>query len=69
MTHRIFSSKSENKKLHDWWTKLLWSTSQKWYESDDNIKKTATGQRDDYITRILLDYLYFNEHCKLIGIE
>ena len=55
--------------MHDWWTKLLWSTSQKWYESDDNIKKTATGQGDDYITRILLDYFYFNEHCKLIGIE
>ena len=33
------------------------------------LKKTATGQGDDYITRILLDYLYFNEHCKLIGIE
>ena len=23
----------------------------------------------EMITRILLDYLYFNEHCKLIGIE
>ena len=35
----------------------------------DNIRKIATGQRDDDITGCLLDYLYFKEHYKLIAID
>ena len=35
----------------------------------DNIRKTATGQGDDYTTGCLLDYPYFIEHYKLIAIE
>ena len=35
----------------------------------DNIKKTATGQGDNYPTRCLLDYLYFKEYHKLISID
>ena len=29
---------------------------------NDNIRKTATGQGDDYPTICLLDYDYFNKH-------
>ena len=35
----------------------------------DNIRKTATGQGDDYPTRCFLDYLYFKEYYKLISID
>ena len=28
----------------------------------DNIQKIATGHGDDYTTRCLLDYHYFNNH-------
>ena len=34
----------------------------------DNIRKIATGQRDDYTTGCLLDYNYFNNHYKMIAI-
>ena len=34
-----------------------------------NIRKTATGQRDDYTTSCLLDYSYFKENYKLIPID
>ena len=35
----------------------------------DNIRKIATGQRDDQATRCLLNYPYFKEHYKLITID
>ena len=35
----------------------------------DNIWKIATDQGDDYITGCLLDYNYFNKHCKMIAID
>ena len=28
----------------------------------ENIRKTATGQRDDYTTGCLLDYSYFKDY-------
>ena len=34
----------------------------------ENVRKIATGQGDDYATRCLLDYIYFNKHCKMIEI-
>ena len=34
----------------------------------ENIKRTATGQGDDYTTGSLLDYSYFKENYKLIAI-
>ena len=34
-----------------------------------NIRKIETGQRDDYITGCLIDYLDFKEHYKLIAID
>ena len=29
--------------------------------TDENIRKTATGQRDDYTTGCLLNYAYFKD--------
>ena len=33
-----------------------------------NIRKTVTGQGDDYITGCIPDYRYFKEHFKLIAV-
>ena len=35
----------------------------------ENIRKTATGQGDDYTTGCLLDYPYFKETYKMIAID
>ena len=35
----------------------------------DEIRKTATGQGDDYTTECLLDYQYFKDHYNLIAID
>ena len=35
----------------------------------DNIRKTTTGQWDDYRTGSLLDYNYFKKHHKIIAID
>ena len=35
----------------------------------ENIRKVATGQRDDCTTGCLLDYPYFKENCKMIAID
>ena len=35
----------------------------------DNIRKIATGQRDDYTTRCLPDYPYFQNYYKVIAID
>ena len=35
----------------------------------ENIRKTATGQGDDYTTGCLLDYSYFKNHYKMIAID
>ena len=34
-----------------------------------NIRKTATGQGDDYTTGCLLDYNYFKNHYKIIAVD
>ena len=34
-----------------------------------NIKKTATGQRDDYKIGCLLDYPYFKDSYKMIAVD
>ena len=33
------------------------------------VRKTATGQGDDYTTEYLLDYQYFKDHYNLIAID
>ena len=35
----------------------------------ENIRKIATGQEDDYTTGCLLDYSYFKDYFKMIGID
>ena len=35
----------------------------------DNIRRTSTGQGDDYTTDCLLCYIYFKEHYKMITID
>ena len=35
----------------------------------DNIWKIAAGQRDDYTTDCLLDYVYFKNYDKMIAID
>ena len=35
----------------------------------ENIRKTATGQGDDYTTGCLLDYSYFKDHYKMIVLD
>ena len=35
----------------------------------ENIRKSATGQEDDYITGCLLDYTYFRDIYKRIAID
>ena len=38
-------------------------------KTNDNIRKIATGQGDDYTTGLLLDYPYFKKHYKLIAMD
>ena len=35
----------------------------------ENIRKIAIGQRDDYTTGCLLDYIYFKKYYEMIAIE
>ena len=35
----------------------------------ENVRKIATGKRDDYTTGSLFDYFYFNENYKMIAID
>ena len=35
----------------------------------ENIRKIATGQRDDYKTGCLLDYIYFKNYYKMITVD
>ena len=34
-----------------------------------NVRKIATCEAEDYATSCLLDYNYFNKHCKMIAID
>ena len=35
----------------------------------ENIRKIATGQRDDYATGCLLDYPYFKDSYKMVAVD
>ena len=35
----------------------------------DNIRKIATGQKDDYTTGFSLDYTYFKKRYKMIAVD
>ena len=34
-----------------------------------NIRKTATGERDDYTTTCLLDYAHLKDNYKMIAVD
>ena len=38
-------------------------------KTNENIRKVATDQRDDYTTGCLLDYPYFEENYKMVAID
>ena len=38
-------------------------------KTHNNIWKIATGQRDDYTTSCLLDYIYFKNYYKMIVVD
>ena len=35
----------------------------------DEVRKTTTGQDDDYTTGCLLDYAYFKDNYRLISVD
>ena len=35
----------------------------------ENIRKIATGQKDDYATGCILDYAYFRDNYKMIAVD
>ena len=35
----------------------------------ENIRKITTGQRDDYTTGCLLDYVYFKKYYKMTAVD
>ena len=35
----------------------------------DEVRKVSTGQGDDYTTGFLLDYVYFKDNDRLIGVD
>ena len=35
----------------------------------DEVRKVSTGQGDDYTTGCLLDYAYFKDNYRLIGVD
>ena len=37
--------------------------------TNENIRKIATGQGDDYTTGCLLDYIYFKNYYKMIAVD
>ena len=37
--------------------------------NEENIRKIATGQVDDYTTGCLLDYIYFKNYYKMISVD
>ena len=38
-------------------------------KTNENVRKIATGQGDDYTTGCLLDYSYFKDHYEMIAID
>ena len=37
--------------------------------TNENIRKIATGQGDDYTTGCLLGYIYFKNYYKMIAVD
>ena len=67
----MLSSKCRNKRIqwYYWWKELFWSTSKNHKITRENIRKTATGQGDDYTTGCLLGYAYFRDNYKMVATD
>ena len=65
ISFNLLSSKSKNKNGKTFFDQAI-NSELKTYE---NIRKIATGKRDDYTTGWLLDYSYSKEHYKMIAID
>ena len=65
ISFNLLSSKSKNKNGKTFFDQAI-NSELKTYE---NIRKIATGKRDDYTTGWLLDYSYSKEHYKTIAID
>ena len=67
----IFPSNCKTKRLqyYDWWKHFFWSAKKNDRATYVNIRKTATGHRDDYVTDCLISYVYFQSHYKMIAID
>ena len=56
---------------------VLWLVEKKFFDQPvknnkvtyENIRKTATGQGDDYTTGCLLDYICFKNYYKMIVVD
>ena len=70
-THKQIYLPTGNRRLkcYDWCRKLLWSTNENHLKTCDNVRKTGTGEDDDYTTGCLLDFPYFRKHYKLIAAD
>ena len=53
---------------YDWWKNFLDQSVKDDKITHENIGKNATGQVDYYTTGCLLDYSYFKDNYKIIGI-
>ena len=53
---------------YDWWKNFLDQSVKGDKITHENIGKNATGDRDYYTTGCLLDYSYFKDNYKIIGI-
>ena len=51
------------------WLMIKTFSINQYYKTYENIKKFATGKREDYTTSCLLDYLYFKENYKVIAMD
>ena len=49
--------------------KLFWSTIKKNKVTYESIRKIATGQREDYTTGCLLDYIHFKKYYKMTAVD
>ena len=47
----------------------MWSTSKIDKVTYKNIRETVIGQRNDYTTGCLLDYIYFKNYYKIIAVD
>ena len=63
----MFSSKTQNKKLEIDGRNIYDQPINDTIKQYDEVRKISTGQSDDYTTRCLLDFNYFEKNYRLIA--